>query len=300
MGDRESEEAGVSGGKGDEDEPIPASLSDQVVSYGEGDGGEVGDFESDFGDEEKGGPGADEVVADMTAFNEHFEARLGVFQAETEMEVKLHVEVDALGAERDRQRLEAAGAGEMGLLAGLDEEVGGSDEDMKPGGSDAQKEVGKSDAQKEVGESEGQKGGEKKNGKKGEPERAAIKESARADGEEVTEDGEIVSVGGVIGVVGELGETIRTYKEDFERWAVVQRRRRAWWWIGGLLVAVVGFGSGVGVEREFEIVPFKDSTGGWRDHVWARGYGPQIADCVIDARKRKVEELECVVMVSPP
>ena len=30
------------------------------------------------------------------------------------------------------------------------------------------------------------------------------------------------------------------------------------------------------------------------------GMGDAIADCVIDARKRKVQELECVVMVRPP
>ena len=65
------------------------------------------------------------------------------------------------------------------------------------------------------------------------------------------------------------------------------------------MLVVLGFGGGVLIEREFEIVPLKDSTGGWRDHVWDR-YGDAIADCVIDARKRKVQELECVVMVRPP
>ena len=274
MGDRESEDAGVSrreggeGGNDAEDEPIPASLSDEVVSEGEGDGGEVGDYESDFSDAEKEGPVEDDD--DLRAFEESYEARLVQFEAETEMEAKLQVEVNALGEEQAR-----TGGGEMGLAA-VPVEV---------------REAG------ETGE-----GGNAVSEKKGEgrQKRAGAKEQAVREREVVTKDGEIVSVGGVIGAVGELGETIRTYKQDFERWTAVQRRRRRWWWIGGLLVAVVGFGSGVLVEREFEMVPFKDSTGGWRDHVWDRGYGGIIADCVIDARKRKVEELECVVMVSPP
>ena len=140
----------------------------------------------------------------------------------------------------------------------------------------------------------------KKEKGKGKPSKVKAKEAAAKDGEEVSGEGEIASVGGVLGALEELGATIGVYRKDFEQWGKVQRGRLWRLWIGGLLVVLVSFGSGVWVEREFEIVPLKDPTGGWRDWTWDSGYGPTVADCAIDARNRKVEGVECVLWVKPP
>ena len=107
----------------------------------------------------------------------------------------------------------------------------------------------------------------------GKEDKAVEREGVVRRGEVMTEDGEILSSGNVIDAVEDLGGTIRNYQEDFERWAAVQRRRRLLWWVGGFLLVVLGFGGGVLIEREFEIVPLKDSTGGWRDHVWDSVWG---------------------------
>ena len=55
---------------------------------------------------------------------------------------------------------------------------------------------------------------------------------------------------------------------------------------------------GVLVERQFEVIPLDDPTGGWRGHVW-ENYGRRIVDCATEAQ-RTGSEVECSFTVRRP
>lgn len=96
-----------------------------------------------------------------------------------------------------------------------------------------------------------------------------------------------------------LGDEIRVHTADFHRWYDVERRlRRRWSWLA-LAVAVPAFLLlGVLVERQFEVIPLDDPTGGWRGHVW-ENYGRRIVDCATEAQ-RTGSEVECSFTVRRP
>ena len=108
---------------------------------------------------------------------------------------------------------------------------------------------------------------------------------------------------GVVSGVGDVAlllETIQAWRNDLARWRVVDARRRKWWVAGLLGLAAPGaLVLGLLAQKEFEVVPVPDRTGGWKDHVWERGYGPKIADCVIEAKKQG-KEIVCKVTVRAP
>ena len=97
----------------------------------------------------------------------------------------------------------------------------------------------------------------------------------------------------------QLGERIRVHTADFHRWYDNERRlRRRWSWLA-LAVAVPAFLLlGVLVERQFEIIPLDDPTGGWRGHVW-ENYGRGIVDCATEAQ-RTGSVVECSFTVRKP
>ena len=97
----------------------------------------------------------------------------------------------------------------------------------------------------------------------------------------------------------QLGDRIRVHTADFHRWYDNDRRlRRRWAWLA-LAVAVPAFLLlGVLVERQFEIIPLDDPTGGWRGHVW-ENYGRGIVDCATEAQ-RTGSEVECSFTVRKP
>ena len=96
-----------------------------------------------------------------------------------------------------------------------------------------------------------------------------------------------------------LGDEIRVHTADFQRWYDVERRLRRRWSSLALAVAVPAFLLlGVLVERQFEIIPLDDPTGGWRGHVW-ENYGRGIVDCATEAQ-RTGSEVECSFTVRKP
>ena len=150
MGDKKSEEkSGVSRQEGDEDgmdaddEPIPADLGDQVIAYGEDDEGEVGDYESDFGEEEKAGPrGGDND--DLRALQESYEARVAQYEAGAEERAKLEVWVNSLGQKGEGDeggndaddKSNAAGLSDQVVSHGEGDDGGGGDQETHLGGEE--------------------------------------------------------------------------------------------------------------------------------------------------------------------
>ena len=83
----------------------------------------------------------------------------------------------------------------------------------------------------------------------------------------------------------QLGDRIGVHTADFHRWADNGRRRRRRWSSLALAVAVLSFLLlGVLIERQFEVIPLDDPTGGWRGHVW-ENYGRRIVDCATEAQR---------------
>ena len=92
---------------------------------------------------------------------------------------------------------------------------------------------------------------------------------------------------------------MRVQGEDFGRWAASERRRRQR--LSGLALAVAAPAFlllGLLVEKEFEVIPLHDPSGGWRGHIWER-YGRTIADCANEARRIE-GPVECSFEVPKP
>ena len=97
----------------------------------------------------------------------------------------------------------------------------------------------------------------------------------------------------------ELAEGLRACRGDFGRWVAGERRTRRRW---AILAMAAGFPAallfGILIEQQFQVIPQRDSTGGWRSHVWDN-YGVTIVACAVEAR-RTDGEVNCPLVVRKP
>lgn len=97
----------------------------------------------------------------------------------------------------------------------------------------------------------------------------------------------------------DLATGLRTHMADFGRWVEAGRRARRRWAALAMAAAVPALLLlGVLVEKEFQVIPLHDPSGGWRDHIWEE-YGRRIADCAVEAR-RTGARVECPLAVRAP
>ena len=99
--------------------------------------------------------------------------------------------------------------------------------------------------------------------------------------------------------IGRCEEAVKILGRSLERWSAA--RRRPWrrlpeLALAGVLPALLLLG--MLIQKEFEIVPTHDPTGGWRGHIW-ENYGRTIADCAVAAR-RTGKPVECSFTVHEP
>ena len=97
----------------------------------------------------------------------------------------------------------------------------------------------------------------------------------------------------------ELAEGLRACRADFGRWVLGERRKK-WRWAAIAMAAAVPAALllGVLIEQQFQVIPQRDSTGGWRSHVW-ENYGVTIVACAVEAR-RTAGEVSCPLVVREP
>ena len=97
----------------------------------------------------------------------------------------------------------------------------------------------------------------------------------------------------------DLATGIRCHRADFGRWVQAwQRGRRRWIALGIAMAVPASVLLGVLVEKEFEVIPRHDPTGGWRGHIWEQ-YGRRIVDCAVEAR-RTGAKVKCPLVVRAP
>ena len=97
----------------------------------------------------------------------------------------------------------------------------------------------------------------------------------------------------------DLAKEIRSQRADFGRWLQAwQRGRRRWAALGIAMAVPASLLLGVLVEKEFEVFPRHDPTGGWRGHIWEQ-YGRRIVDCAVEAR-RTGARVSCPLVVRAP
>ena len=97
----------------------------------------------------------------------------------------------------------------------------------------------------------------------------------------------------------ELAEGLRACRADFGRWVLGERRKR-WRWTGiamaaGLPAALL---LGILIEQQFQVIPQRDGTGGWRSYVWDN-HGVTIVACAVEAR-RTDGAVNCPLVVREP
>ena len=99
--------------------------------------------------------------------------------------------------------------------------------------------------------------------------------------------------------VGRCEEGIKILGRSLERWSAARRRR--WRRLPELALAAALPALlllGMLMQKEFEIVPPHDPTGGWRGHIW-ENYGRTISDCAVAAR-RTGKPVKCSFTVHEP
>ena len=83
----------------------------------------------------------------------------------------------------------------------------------------------------------------------------------------------------------ELGKQIRAFSADFDRWRELQRNNnRRLFMAGGAAAAICLLLLGIFLQAQTEILPRRDPTNGWKDHVWKK-YGAEIVDCELLLRE---------------
>ena len=77
----------------------------------------------------------------------------------------------------------------------------------------------------------------------------------------------------------DLEKRIRTFAADFDRWRELQRNdKRRLFLAGGSAAAICLLLLGLFLQAQTGILPRRDPTNGWKDHVWTK-YGAEIVDC---------------------
>ncbi|MDE0388008.1 MAG: hypothetical protein OXI75_04850, partial [Rhodospirillales bacterium] len=82
-------------------------------------------------------------------------------------------------------------------------------------------------------------------------------------------------------------------------WVAGERRTRRRW---AIFAMAAGFPAalllGILIEQQFQVIPQRDTTGGWRSHVWDN-YGVTIVACAVEARTTD-GEVNCPLVVRKP
>lgn len=126
--------------------------------------------------------------------------------------------------------------------------------------------------------------------KQGEESRAAAEEIAGA-GEEDRKAWKAAAERVEEAVAGQAG--------DFARWAKAELRLTRWLPWAALAASVPAFLLlGMLAQKEFEVVPPHDPSGGWRGWIWEE-HGPAIVQCAVEARRRG-DAVECSFPVRGP
>ena len=95
----------------------------------------------------------------------------------------------------------------------------------------------------------------------------------------------------------DLGKQIRAFSADFDRWRELQRNdNRRLFVAGSSAAAICLLLLGIFLQAQTGILPRRDPTNGWKDHVWTK-YGAEIVDCETRIR-RAGEAARCEVAFS--
>ena len=83
----------------------------------------------------------------------------------------------------------------------------------------------------------------------------------------------------------DLEKRIRAFAADFDRWRELQRNdNRRLFLAGGSAAAICLLLLGLFLQAQTGILPRRDPTNGWKDHVWTK-YGSEIVDCETRIRR---------------
>ena len=83
----------------------------------------------------------------------------------------------------------------------------------------------------------------------------------------------------------DLEKRIRAFAADFDRWRELQRNdNRRLFPAGGSAAAICLLLLGLFLQAQTGILPRRDPTNGWKDHVWTK-YGAEIVDCETRIRR---------------
>ena len=90
----------------------------------------------------------------------------------------------------------------------------------------------------------------------------------------------------------DLEKRIRAFAADFDRWRELQRNdNRRLFLAGGSAAAICLLLLGLFLQAQTGILPRRDPTNGWKDHVWTK-YGAEMMDCELESR-RAGKEAQC-------
>lgn len=80
-------------------------------------------------------------------------------------------------------------------------------------------------------------------------------------------------------------EAIASLSKDSGKRTAAQGRRRRWLRMGALAMAIpVCLLIGMLAQKEYEVIPRYDDSGGWRQWIW-EGHGQAISDCAAESRR---------------
>ena len=97
----------------------------------------------------------------------------------------------------------------------------------------------------------------------------------------------------------ELKKRIRTFAADFDRWRELQRNdNRRLLAPPGSAAAICLLLLGLFLQAQTGILPRRDPTNGWKDHVWKK-YGAEMVDCELRLRN-DTPPPQCEVVVKVP